>query len=294
MNSDKILIFGAGSVGSFLAAKFVHSGCHVDVVGRKAERIGKFLYINDEKFNFPTVSSAINGGVKYDYIFLASKITDLKNNLNILSGSGIQSKTIVLIQNSFFDISEYRVNPEQSMTSVLVYDGFNLIDNQLNYAKGGGFFIEVDQNNEDLYLLIKKSDIKITKIDDIIRQRAEKAICNCSINIFSAIYSKSFKELFEDDLVVKRIENVFNESYEVLSRKVVINRDRKALWYNFSRVVKTMNHHASTSQDIKMGKLTELAFLNGSVIQLGKEMGIATPHNIEIVNEFRSKHPELY
>ncbi len=294
MKSENILIFGAGSIGSYLAAKIYNSEYHVDVVGRKAEKIGSDLYINNEKYAFPTVSNEITTDNKYDFLFMTSKIFDLKKNLSYLTKIGLQSKTIVLVQNCFFKIGEYKKISEQNITSILVYDGFNLIDNQLDYIKGAGFIIEDNQSSENLYLLLKNADIAISKTDDIIRQRAEKTIYNCSINIFSAIYSKSFRELFEDDPMVQRIRNVFYESYEILSQKVENLQDRKTLWNNFSKVVKNMNHYASTYQDVRMNKITELAFLNGFIIESGSKMNIATPYNTEIIKEFKTKYFELY
>ncbi len=294
MKSKNILIFGAGSIGSYLAAKIHASEYQVDVIGRKAEKIGNYLYINNEKFEFPTVSTEIDTNKTYDFLFLTSKMFDLKNNMTYLSEIGLQSKTIVLMQNCFFDISEYKKIYNQNITSILVYDGFDLIGNKLTHTKGAGFFIEENKSSDNLYSLLKSSNIEINKIDDIILKRAEKTIYNCSTNIFSAIYSKSLKELFEDDLLVQRIKNVFYESYEILSNKVKILDDRKSLWNKFSKLVKNMNHYASTYQDVKMNKITEISFLNGFIIELGHKIGIETPYNTEIVNEFKTKYPKLY
>jgi 2-dehydropantoate 2-reductase len=36
---------------------------------------------------------------------------------------------------------------------------------------------------------------------------------------------------------------------------------------------------SSTAQDLAKGKLTEMDFLNGYIVQLGKKHGIATPYN---------------
>jgi len=55
-----------------------------------------------------------------------------------------------------------------------------------------------------------------------------------------------------------------------------------------------MNHYASTYQDVKMNKITEISSLNEFIIELGHKIGIETPYNTEIVNEFKAKYPELY
>jgi len=204
---------------------------------------------------------------KYTIFFITSKIFDLKKNIIHLSKTGVQSKTIILTQNCFFDILEYKKIYNQNLTSIIVYDGFNLVGNRLTHTKRAGFFIEEDKKTESLYLLLKHSDIEINKIDDICLKRAEKTICNCALNIFSATYSKSYKELFEDDLIIQRIRNVFYESYEILSKKVNFLDDRETLWNNLYKIVKNMNHYASTYQDVKMNKITEISSLNGFIIE---------------------------
>ena len=294
MKSENILIFGAGSIGSYLAAKIYNSGYHVDVIGRKAEKIGNFLYINNKRYDFPPVSYEIDAGKKYDYVFLTSKMFDLKKNLNHLSKTDFNIGIPVLVQNCFFDIEEYKKILGQDIVSILVYDGFNLTGNQLNHIKGAGFFIEDNQLSEDVYLLLKNAGADINKTDYIVRQRAEKTIYNCSINIFSAIYSKFFRELFEDKVMIQRMQDVFYESYEILSRMVTNLQDKKVLWNNFCKVVRSMEHYSSTYQDVRMNKMTELASLNGFIIESGKKMNINTQYNIEIMKEFRTEYPDLY
>ncbi len=78
MKSTNIMVSGAGSIGSYLAAKMYASGYHVDVIGRKAGKIGDSLYINNQKYDFPTVSTEINTGKVYDFLFLTSKMFEFK------------------------------------------------------------------------------------------------------------------------------------------------------------------------------------------------------------------------
>ncbi|MFA0812711.1 2-dehydropantoate 2-reductase [Microbulbifer epialgicus] len=104
MHKEKILILGAGSIGSYLAAKLYKSHYHVDVIGRKAEKIGLQIFINSEKFDFPPTSRHVKDSNIYDFVLLSSKIYDLENNLNFLAKCKFQSKVIILLQNGFFDI----------------------------------------------------------------------------------------------------------------------------------------------------------------------------------------------
>ncbi|MFA0812712.1 ketopantoate reductase family protein [Microbulbifer epialgicus] len=173
-------------------------------------------------------------------------------------------------------------------------DGFNLIGNQLTYIKGKGFFIEEDRNTLKLYSIFEGAGIEVRKIHNMNLQRAQKTIYNCSTNIFSAIYLKTFRELFEDEKLTERIKHTFFETYKILSKKVDLRQDKEILWDKFYKVVKNMNHYSSTYQDIRANKITEIAFLNGQIVKLGQEMNIATPYNCRAIKEFREKYPTLY
>ncbi|AWF81187.1 hypothetical protein BTJ40_10355 [Microbulbifer sp. A4B17] len=294
MKEEKILILGAGSIGSYLAAKLYSTGYHVDVIGRKAERIGNQLYINDKKYLFPSTSRQINNNTNYDVVLLTSKIYDLKKNLNLLTKSNIKVKIIVLLQNCFFDISDYNKSYEKNMISAIVNDGFNLNGNRLTYIRGKGFFIEEGKHGQRICSIFENAGIEQTKTQKITQQRAIKAIFNCSSNIFSAIYLKSYRELFKDKRITERIRNTYFEAYDILSRKVEFNQNKEYLWNNIYQRVKDMNHYPSTYQDVKANKITEISFLNGHIVRLGQEMNIATPYNSEAIKEFREKYPALY
>lgn len=94
--------------------------------------------------------------------------------------------------------------------------------------------------------------------------------------------------------MIQRMQDVFYESYEILSRMVTNLQDKKVLWNNFCKVVRSMEHYSSTYQDVRMNKMTELASLNGFIIESGKKMNINTQYNIEITKEFRTEYPDLY
>ncbi|GAB2895252.1 ketopantoate reductase family protein [Microbulbifer echini] len=294
MKKGEILIFGAGSVGSYLAAKLALSGHNINVIGRKAEKIGSYLYINDEKFHFPTTSTNINSQIKYNYIFLTCKIYDLKNNLQHLKRWSPKSEIIILLQNCFFDITEFKNTYPQELTSILVFDGFNLTGNRLKHTKGAGFLLENTKYSERLTQLLKDSNIETRTTDNMLQHRAEKTIYNCAINIFSAIYSKTVRELFANSSTLERMKNVFYESYEVLSQEIDIPQDKESLWNHLIQFAGTLNHYASTYQDVRENKVTEIAFLNGFIIDLGRKVGVATPYNIEAVKIFKKKYPNFY
>jgi 2-dehydropantoate 2-reductase len=294
MKKGKILILGAGSIGSYLAAKFFRANYHVDVIGRKADRIGEHLLINSKRYDFPPTSKEISTQSTYDFVFLTCKIYDLKKNLINLSKTSPKSKIIILLQNCLFDISEFEHTYQKNFTSVLVYDGFNLSNNKLKHTKGSGFLVGNDKYSESLLQLFKDSLIETKTTSNIVQHRVEKTIFNCTTNIFSATYSRTLRELFADDKITKHMKNVLYESYEVLSKEIEINQDKQDMWKKLTQQAKNLDHYTSTCQDARENKVTELSYLNGFIIKLGRKVGVATPCTIEAVNNFKSKYPNLY
>ncbi len=290
-----ILVYGAGSIGSYLAAKLFVQGHDVDVIGReKAKAIGSKLYINDEEFAFPKVYSEIDSDKKYDYIFVTSKYYDLKKNLELITNSGVRTDLIVLIQNTYVDNSWYiNLIKNTPFVVVSVIEGFNLEGNKLHQSKAAGWFLDEDDLlSKDVYNLLKSIHVNTQLTPDIDIKRAEKTVYNCSLNALCAIEEKPFNELFKSKELLKTMQNIFDESYDVLS-EIIPMHSRRSLWNSFL-ALKSMDHYSSTYQDVKKNKKTEVYFLNGFILELGRKMGIPTPYNSELIRKFRDKYPDLY
>lgn len=289
-----ILVYGAGSIGSYLAAKLFAKGHDVDVIGRsKAKNIGNTLYIDGEKYNFPKVYDEIDYNKKYDYVFVTSKYYDLKKNLELISNSGVKVDLIVLIQNTYIDNSWYiNIIRNTPFVVVSVIEGFNLEGNKLHLSKASGWFLDEDVLSKDVYNLLKSSDINAQLTDDIDIKRAEKTVYNCALNAICAIEQKPFNELFKDKEILKTMQNLFDETYDLLS-EIIPMHSKRSLWNSFL-ALKSMDHYSSTYQDVKQNKRTEIYFLNGFIIELGRKMNIPTPYNTELVKRFKEKYLELY
>lgn len=291
----KILVYGAGSIGCYLAAKLYAAGHDVDVVGRsKAKAIGNTLYINKEKYSFPKVYDEMDPLKKYNYIFVTSKFYDLRKNLENIVNSGIQTDLIVLIQNTYIENSWFiNIIKNQPFVIISVFEGFDLDKNKLDFIKTAGWFLEDDMLSKDVYSLLKVADINVQLTDDIDIKRAEKTVFNSASNAFCALRNKTLKELAHDKQDLKDMQGVFDETYEILSEIIPLH-SRRSLWNTFLTVIKNMDHYSSTYQDVKRNKRTEVSFLNGSVVDLGRKLGIPTPYNQKLVDEFIKKYPNLY
>jgi 2-dehydropantoate 2-reductase len=290
-----ILVYGVGSLGSYLATVLFNTDHRVDCVGReKANKIGDTIYVNDEKFKFPKVYSEIDPNKHYDYIFITSKYFDLKRNLEDLVDSGIRFDTLVLIQNTYIDnIWYYHLIKDKPIVTLSVVEGFNLKSNKLVFRPATGWFVEDDILGKDVYNLLKEAGVNISLINDINLKRAEKSLANCSINIFSAYYQATLREIFSDKKILKEMQEIFDETYDVLS-EIVPLRSKKSLWRSFLSTYKGLDHYASTYQDVMNKSKTELVYLNGFIVDLSRKLEIDAPFTLEMIKRFKEKYPGLY
>ena len=295
LQKKKVLVYGAGSLGSYLATKLYAAGHDVDVVGRqKAKDIGKYLYINEEKFDFPKVYDDLDSSKKYDYIFVTSKYYNLRSNLETIVNSGVRPGLIILIQNTYLDNSWYiQVIKNIPFVVASVYEGFNINKNKLTCKSYAGWFFEEDAFGKEVCNLLKDAGLQARLVDDLDVKRAEKTVINCASNIICALEQKTIKEANKNKENMKIAQGLFDESYDVLS-EIIPMHSKRSLWTFFLQNVKDLDHYASTCQDVMRNKRTELSYLNGYIIELGRKMGIATPVTLDTVNRFRKKYHDLY
>jgi 2-dehydropantoate 2-reductase len=290
-----ILIYGAGSIGCYLAAVLTKAGHCVDVVGRsKAKDIGKTLYINSVPYDFPKVLDEKQIKGYYNYVFVTSKFYDLRSNLEAIAKAKLKFDTLVLIQNTYVDdIWYYNLIKSKPIATISVYEGFNLDGNQLKLTQFYGWSIENDMLGKDVYLLLKGAGVNINFTDDCRIKRAEKTIVNSTLNALSAINKCTVKELFDKRNTLSQMKKLFSESYEVLSQIIKL-KSKRTLWTSFLHDARNANHYTSTYQDVVKNKKTEVSFLNGFISELGKKMNIHTLENDKIIQEFKKMYPKLY
>jgi ketopantoate reductase len=144
-----ILVIGAGAIGVYLGTKLFSSKHNVTLLGRKKlKKLHDTIIINDEVFRLPKRLYKPPKNKSYDYIFITSKLYDLDKNIELIQNNNLTAKITVSIQNGI-------VNTKHEISSVSVYEGFRLIDNQLiklHFSKKFG----ITQSRKDNYELLRE------------------------------------------------------------------------------------------------------------------------------------------
>ncbi|MFA6073251.1 MAG: 2-dehydropantoate 2-reductase [Candidatus Woesearchaeota archaeon] len=288
----KILVLGAGAIGVYLGTLLNSKGNDVTLVGRKKlKKLHETLLIDDSSYTLPKRAYKLPNHKNYDIIFVTSKLYDLENNLESINTHKLSSKYLVSIQNGLVDNSLYEKYIHSfKFCTVSVFEGFRLLENQLFISKSEtGWKTDNTQSGKEIALLLKHSGINCATAKDLDQIKAEKTVMNCSVNLLSAVEKKTFYELCKNKETAKTIDTLFNETYDIINKKVKM-RPKEELRKLLYSTISNMRHYSSTYQDAVSKHKTEVDFLNGFVSNLGKEVNILTPYNNHLLEEFKKKY----
>jgi 2-dehydropantoate 2-reductase len=125
-------------------------------------------------------------------------------------------------------------------------------------------------------------------VKNIERYIWSKVVYNCALNPLASILDVPYGELLNTDETKRLMRQIVREVYAVAQERgirLVPGSARGYVRLLFDRLIPlTAAHHPSMLQAIRRGKPTEISALNGAIVNLGRESGVATPVN-EILAE---------
>ena len=126
---------------------------------------------------------------------------------------------------------------------------------------------------------------------NINREVASKFVYNCVVNPLSAITAACLGKAAAQREWRPVVEGIVNEVFAVLEAE-----RHTTIWPNATTFVRafyeellprTSSHFSSMYRDLNNGCKTEIGFLNGAVVEIGKKHHIATPWNKLVANAIR-------
>ena len=284
----RIVVQAAGALG-LLIGWFLHDKNEVVCVSRQriAELVSmnglevKFLGENKRKM-INIVNSADKVEFEPDLVVLACKSFNTDENLDIIKTRWPKTN-IMTIQNGVY--TEYKAlemfdRSQIFPASVLIgskFIGSNRLEQFFDYGMKLGSLGSEDFLEALLNTLLR-SGIKVEKSENIMRDKWHKFMFYCSsatINALTATLDLSYehtqwiveKSLIEIVEVGKNLDLGFDCSK--LADEV----------FKFSLNFKPKVWNASVGVDLRRGKRTEIDYLNGYVVQLGRKYSVDVPVN---------------
>ena len=275
----KIIVLGAGAIGSLYGAKLskyndvtlIGRQQHVDEINENGLKIAG---MEDNVYRLKAATK-IESIEENTLILLTTKVYDSRNAIEGIENLIRDDTTILCLQNGLYteDIVKDVVKDKCRVLRGISNIGAAFLEpGVVQYNSPGYTVIENSEISDEVIDAFTESDLGGDVSKNIKYEEWKKLIINCVINPISA------KE------GVKNWE-VADEKYDEQKRQIVDECLRVAEkdgvtfeGINFVEMINDMiresKNISSMQQDILKGKKTEIDYLNGIVVELGRKYGI--------------------
>ncbi len=283
MNFDKIFVLGAGAIGSVYGA-FLSKRNDVALIGNKAHVKAvdlKGLTISgdiNETFR-PGVYTEIHEIPEKTLVVLTTKAYDLAKSVEKIKNMLRKDTVILVLQNGLGneEIVKGAAGDETRILRGVTTMAAELFKPGRIRFWNGETTIEQDEVAEKITKIFNECTLKTRLSKDIKKEVWNKLIVNCVANPLSAIFHIRNYEIVVDSLKTVR-HKIVKECVEVGKAEGITFPNH--LEERIDNKISMYTNFSSMYQDIVKGKRTEIDFLNGKVVELGRKHHIAT-----LVNE---------
>jgi 2-dehydropantoate 2-reductase len=304
----KIAVVGAGAIGSVLGGLLAHAGEDVTLVARKEHvdaihQSGLRIEGALGAFTVP-VRAAEALDFRPDLVLLSVKTQDVATACEQMKPNA-RDVPIITLQNGVRsdDIVASFFPKEYILSAVVMFNGQYLKPGQVTYGGGGPLVIgEAFTDNgprvREIAELLRRA-IPTEVSDNIRGAHWTKLLQNNLGNGLEAITGLPVIEVMRDADVRKIGLLSVKESYQVIKKAgfrpgplpgliaPVLLLARAPLsvgmWMLSKSGGSVKSVVGSTVQSLRRGRTTEIDYLNGEIVRLGKEIGIETPFNSKVV-----------
>jgi 2-dehydropantoate 2-reductase len=303
----KILVAGAGAIGSVIGGFLYKTGYDVTLAGR-GEHIRRIkshgLTIKGiwGEYNLQGIEtiepSSLPPVHTFDIIMLCVKSYDTLNAITTYDPLLKDRGVCVSFQNGLGNMEAIAsVTGDARTAGARVIFGAEVPEpgtvNVTVYADQIVIGPYQEKNNpnkdmlEELAMLVNTGGIPSYYADDVYPHLWAKMFYNCPLNPLSALFKLTYGELVKNKDIVSIMDDVVKEAHTV-AKAMGINMpwekhtDFLDLFYA-ALVPSTADHRASMLQDMEKGRRTEIDALNGAVVKYGRTLGIPTDVNATLV-----------
>ncbi len=310
MNQNKIAVIGAGAIGSVIGGLLSRAGEDVTLIGRRdhVDAINKQGLTIDGALGEMKVwvKAQDHLDFKPDMVLLTVKTQDVEVATREIK-SHVSGVPIVTLQNGVWsdEIAAGVLGKENIVSGVVLFGSTFLEPGRVTYSpKGviavGEAFSPNGKRVENIAAILNKA-VPTHVAKDIQGAHWTKLIMNLN-NALPAITGMSIQEIgaysklreLSIFLIKEGMNTIELASIKLRSLprlpvfivKLVFNMPLPVASRFLGLLTKSMGTvpvMGSTLQSIRRGKSTEIDYLNGEIVALGKKLGISTPYNISIV-----------
>ena len=288
----KILVIGAGAIGSFYSAKLAQVGAEITLWCRSDYDFIKKNGIKIESYegDFQFIPHKILENLdeiddEFDYILIATKALPTID-IPALIKNILKAKTkIILIQNGIHIEKNIAENfPNNELISAIAFIGVSrksagVICHQ-EYGKIiiGTYGEKASDAVHFLENLWKKSGIEVVVTDEILLERWKKLVWNGAFNPLSVVLrGKNTAEILNSDLALNLVKNIMNE---ICNLAKIDNCELPAdvIEKNIVATKKMKPYKTSMLLDFEAGREMEVEAILGNAIKFAQSKSMSTPY----------------
>jgi 2-dehydropantoate 2-reductase len=307
----RVLVFGAGVLGSYLAHALVRGGNDVTVLarGKRAEQLKKDGIVIRHYFQLKNtvdkvkVIHELQTDDLYDLVFVVMKYNDFPSVLPILAEN--QSQNIVLVGNNADAHGMQNVLQEKSVVKKNVIFGFQLNgglreeSGRIICIRGGGQMLLGSLEGEVPFQPLLENAFKHVKYklsyhEDMEAWLKSHIVPIVALNSISYLYDGDLRRASKDKKLLKQAITVMDEGFQVLEKlgytitpanqANIIRKHRQGVYIGLKII------HNLPFMKLIDGSFSEIAALFDSFDKLKQQSDIETPNWDDLKKQAISKY----
>jgi len=289
----RVAVMGAGAVGCYYGAMLARAGHDVVLIGRPehvqaVQQRGLRLQTQALDIQVPmqacTEPTAVVGA---DLVLFCVKSPDTAAAGQALAPHLAAHTVLLCLQNGVDNAERLRAVVPQEVAAAVVYVATEMAGpGHVRHHGRGELVIAPCSIADELAADFAAAGVPVTISGNVQGALWAKLVLNCAWNALSAITRLPYGVLAQGDGVPQLIDQVVDECMAVaVAERVTIEGDVRAAVHRIAETMPTQS--SSTAQDLARGRPTEIAHLNGLIVQRGQAHGIATPVNAALATLVR-------
>lgn len=281
-------ILGAGSLGRLWGAMLPSRG--VAFIARPGEPADTDISYHFRPFDGAESDIRIprlKTGQKPELILVTTKAGDTLNAVTGVIDQFPVDTPILLFQNGLGSQQAVAERwPDRPILAASTTEGANRPEpGLLVHAGTGDTWVGPLTEPAELFVdravaMLEDSGLAIHPEPAILQRLWQKLIINAGINPYTAILDCPNGEILAAPLYQSTIDKLCQELSELMDAAVQIRQTPDSLRQRIEQVAhNTAGNTSSMRADVLRGRRTEIDFINGYLVKLGKELGIETPVN---------------
>lgn len=305
----KIVVVGPGAIGCLFAAYLAKSKEEIWLLDKNKERAAK---INECGISLEGASGSWQAKVKAtansadigkaDLIIICVKSFHTKSTIEQVKPLLSDETKILTLQNGIGNVEIISESAgEERVIAGVTNEGATLIDSgKIRHAGRGETIIGTIDGKTPVQMraireLLNKAGFECKMSRDIKSLLWSKLIINVGINALSAITRLPNGKLIEYEGTRRILRDAVTEAARIAKRKRIKLIFDDPLAKVEAVCESTQGNFSSMLQDVLRKKRTEVDFINGVIVRLGQELGIAVPTNkflLDLVKTIESSYAQ--